>query len=77
MDGPLTEDELQRAATVAAAAAIGEWLLASGRLAAPIRSLTFAELQGIANAAVSGWIVARAEQAKTEAPDLWKELLHI
>jgi hypothetical protein len=66
MDGPLTEDELQRAATAAAATAIGEWLLESGRLAAPIRSLTFAELQGIATAAVSGWIVARADQAKTE-----------
>jgi hypothetical protein len=77
MDGPLTDNELQRAATDAAATAIGNYLMESGRLAAPIRSLTFAELQGIASAAVSGWIVARAEQAKTEKPDLWKELLHI
>lgn len=72
----MTEDDLQKAATDAAAMAMGDYLMEANRLAAPIRSLTFEELRGMASAAIGGWIVKRSEQAK-EHPELWESLLHI
>ena len=65
---------LDREAMDAAARAIGEYLMEANRLAAPIHSLTMPELQGMASAAIAGWIVKRSEQAK-ENPDLWDSIL--
>jgi hypothetical protein len=50
------------------AKAVGEWLEGSVRLERPIRSLTFSELQCIAEAATSRWIVL-ASQRIAERPD--------
>ena len=50
------------------AKAVGEWLEASVRLERPIRSLTSAELQNIAEAATSRWIVL-ASRRIAEGPD--------
>ncbi len=49
------------------AKAVGEWLEGSVRLERPIRSLTFFELQCIAEAATSRWIVL-ASQRIAERP---------
>lgn len=52
------------------ARAVGEWLEGSVRLERPIRSLTFSELQGIAEAATSRWIVLASQRTaeKHDAP---------
>ena len=50
------------------ARAVGEWLEGSVRLERPVRSLTSSELQGIAEAATSRWIVL-ASQRIAQAPD--------
>jgi hypothetical protein len=50
------------------ARAVGEWLEGTVRLDRPIRSLTFLELQCIAEAATSRWI-ALASQRIAERPD--------
>jgi hypothetical protein len=50
------------------AKAVGEWLEGSVRLDRPIRSLTSLELQCIAEAATSRWIVL-ASQRIAEWPD--------
>jgi hypothetical protein len=50
------------------ARAVGVWLEGSVRLERPIRSLTFFELQCIAEAATSRWIVL-ASQRIAERPD--------
>ena len=62
------------------AKAVGEWLEGFVRLDRPIRSLTSSELQGIAEAATSRWIVlashriAKAPEAR-ESPMLSTLLL--
>jgi hypothetical protein len=53
---------------VKCAKAVGEWLEGSVRLERPIRSLTSSELQAIAEAATSRWIVL-ASQRIAQAPD--------
>ena len=50
------------------ASAVGKWLEQSVRLDRPIRSLTFCELSGIAEAATSRWIVM-ASRRLAERPD--------
>ena len=50
------------------ARAVGEWLEGSVRLERPIRSLTSSELQHIAEAATSRWIVLASHRI-AEAPD--------
>jgi hypothetical protein len=50
------------------AKAVGEWLEGSVRLERPIRSLTFSELQNMAEAATSRWIVL-ASRRIAERPD--------
>lgn len=50
------------------AKAVGEWLEGSVRLDRPIRTLTIAELQNIAEAATSRWIVL-ASQRIANGPD--------
>jgi len=50
------------------ARAVGEWLEGSVRLDRPVRSLTSSELQGIAEAATSRWIVLASERI-ARSPD--------
>ncbi len=50
------------------AKAVGAWLEGSVRLERPIRSLTSSELQGIAEAATSRWIVLASGRI-AQAPD--------
>ncbi len=50
------------------AKAVGKWLEGSVRLERPIRSLTFSELQCIAETATSRWIVL-ASQRMAQLPD--------
>ena len=67
------QDELQREAEQAAAEAIGKALEWIG-IDRPIRSIGRSELQMIAVAAVTGWVLKRAEQAKRE-PGIMTELM--
>ncbi len=50
------------------AKAVGEWLEGSVRLERQVRSLTSSDLQGIAEAATSRWIVL-ASQRIAQVPD--------
>ena len=50
------------------AKAVGEWLEGSVRLERPVRSLTSSELQGMAEAATSRWIVLASKRI-AQAPD--------
>ena len=50
------------------AKAVGEWLEGSVRLERSVRSLTSSELQGIAEAATSRWIVLTSQRI-AQAPD--------
>jgi hypothetical protein len=56
---------------VECAKAVGEWLESSVRLERSIRSLTFSELQCIAEAATSRWVVlaSRRIAEKPDAPE--------
>lgn len=51
------------------AKAVGEWLEGSVRLERPVRSLTSSELQGIAEAATSRWIVLASQRIAQASPD--------
>ncbi len=46
---------------------IGKWLESRGRLHMPIASLTLAELQAMAVAAISVWATRRAERPQEPA----------
>lgn len=50
------------AATSCGAQAVGDWLLESGKLNMPVHRLTFSDLEGVAYAAIGGYIRARADQ---------------
>ena len=65
----MSEDAFQAHATREAALAIGDWLIGSVRLNRPIRSLTLDELECLATAAISCWIVVRSERAAAGHPD--------
>ena len=62
----MTEDELQAASTRAAAEAMGQWLIGAGIVQKRIIHLNMAELENMATAAISGWVVKRAELLKIE-----------
>lgn len=51
------------------AKAVGEWLEGSVRLDRPIRSLTVAELQNIAETATSRWIVLASQRIANDPND--------
>jgi hypothetical protein len=75
---PMTDDEWQAHVTRQAAKAIGEWLEARGRLHQPIRVLALWELEAIAQAAISSFIVLGCSRIKDEPgehPDLTRFLL--
>ncbi len=63
---PSLEDDLQAEATRAAALTAGNWL--QDAVLKPnndrmVRTLTIAQLEGLATAAISGWLTERAKQA--------------
>ena len=59
------------------ARAVGEWLEGSVRLDRPIRSLTRAELQNIAEAATSRWIVLTSQRIAQNPGDSESQKLSI
>ncbi len=74
----MTDDEWQAHTTRQAAKVIGEWLEARGRLHQPIRALTMVELEALAIAAISRFIVLASKRIKAEPgehPDLTLLLL--
>jgi hypothetical protein len=58
----MTPDEWQAHVTRAAALEIGKWLEARGKLHAPIASLSLGDLEAMATAAISRWIVMQSEK---------------
>jgi hypothetical protein len=60
----MTEEEWQAHVSREAAREIGEWLSArgAGKLTRPIASLTLPELEAMAEAAISRWIVLQSER---------------
>jgi hypothetical protein len=64
----MTDDEWQAYVTREAAGAVGAWLEARGRLQQPIAALTLWDLEGMATAAVSRFVVLASERIR-ERPD--------
>jgi hypothetical protein len=60
----MTDDEWQAHVTGEAARAVGGWLEARGRLHQPIAALTLPDLEGIATAAVSRFVVLASERIR-------------
>lgn len=60
----MTDDEWQAHVTCEAAKEIGEWLSArgAGKLRSPIASLSLPDLEAMASAAISRWIVLQSER---------------
>jgi hypothetical protein len=74
----MTDDEWQAHVTRQAAKAIGEWLEARGKLHQPIRALTMPDLEALAVAAISRFVVLGSSRIKDEPgehPDLTRFLL--
>ena len=74
----LSDDDWHDHVTREAAKAIGQWLEARGRLHDPIRSLTLSELEALAVAAISRFVVlgvGRVRDRPDDAPDLTRLLL--
>ena len=69
----MTDDEWQAHVTRETAKAVGRWLEGRGRLHQPIRSLTMADLEAVADAAVSRFIVLASERIKAR-PEESEEL---
>ena len=69
----MTDDEWQAYMTREAARAVGAWLEARGSLHQPITALTLRDLEALATAAVSRFVVLASERIKhrpTETVDL-------
>ena len=64
----MTDDAWQAFVTTEAAKAIGTWLQARGRLHQPIAALTLRELEALAGAAISRFVVLASERIR-ERPD--------
>lgn len=73
----MTDDEWRAYVTVEAAKAAGAWLESRGGLHRPIRSLTLADLEAVADAAISRFIVLSSEriQERKDADELRQLLL--
>lgn len=64
----MTDDAWQAFVTTEAARAIGAWLEARGRLHQPITALTLRELESLASAAISRFVVLASERIR-ERPE--------
>ncbi len=74
----MSPDEWQAHVTREAALEIGRWLEARGRLHRPVASLTLPELEAMAMAAISRFVVLASERmlgAPEESEDLTRLLL--
>lgn len=60
----MTDDEWQAFVTTEAAKAAGAWLEARGGLHRPIRSLTLADLEALADTAIGRFIVLASERIR-------------
>jgi len=67
------DDEWQARVTAEAAKALGEWLEGRGRLHRPIRALTMPELEAMASAAISRFIVLASKRIR-DCPEETAEL---
>ena len=69
----LSDDDWQAFTVQEAAKAIGEWLETRGRLDQPIKHLTMRDLEGMADAALTRFIVVssyRLKACRNPQPDL-------
>jgi hypothetical protein len=74
----VTPDEWQAHVTREAAREIGRWLEGRGRLGAPVSSLTLADLEAMASAAISRFVLMGSERIRDrpeESADLTRLLL--
>lgn len=74
----MTDDEWHAHVTREAAKAAGEWLEARGRLDRPTTSLTMPDLEAVASAAISRFVVLASERIQArpkESKDLRRLLL--
>lgn len=69
----MTADQWHRHVTEEASLAIGRWLEARGRLDRSIASLTRPELEAMATAAISRFIVLASERRKAAADPAERE----
>lgn len=65
----MTEDEIQAQTTRAAAVAMGEWLIGAGIVERKIIHLRMEDLENMAIAAISGWVIKRAELEKIQSQE--------
>lgn len=72
----MDDDRWQSLATREAAMAIGQWLEGRGRLHQPIAALTRGELECLAVAAISRFVVLATERIKAE-PDAHPDLVRL
>jgi hypothetical protein len=71
----MADDAWQAFVTREAARAVGAWLEARGRLRQPIAALTLGDLEGIATAAVSRYVVLASERIRERPNDVLRDLL--
>lgn len=74
----MTSDEWQAHVTREAAREIGRWLEGRGGLGAPVSSLTLADLEAMASAAICRFVVMGSERIRDrpeESADLTRLLL--
>lgn len=74
----MTDDAWQAFVTREAAKAVGAWLEGRRRLHQPIRALTMPDLEAVASAAISRFIVLASERIKAwpaESDDLTQIML--
>lgn len=64
MGDGLTQDDLQREATHAAAVAMRNWFFTEGLNRKPCGALNITELESAVTAGISGWLRARSEQER-------------
>lgn len=64
----LSENERQRRITHSAALAMGEWLISAGVLRKPVGSLRIEEMEAMATAAISRWVVEWSAESVSDRP---------
>ena len=65
----MTSDEWQAHVTREAAREIGRWLEGRGRLAAPVSTLTLADLEAMASVAICRFVVLGSERIRAQPED--------
>jgi hypothetical protein len=65
----MTPDEWQAHVTREAAREMGRWLEGRGRLAAPVSSLTLADLEAMASAAICRFVLLGSERIRAQPED--------